>query len=192
MQKNQPQSRAEEVINALTHLLSSLFFIFLAITSGTIWETAYSTIFSVMFFASFLYHAETPWKSSFRLVDQFFIYVVIGASGLLVPDSLEPGQVVFFLSILSLTFVHHVMRQVLSIPEGYTVPLLYLGNGIICSYFLLSGSSYLTPMLWCGIFSYLIGFFFYINDHVRYFHSIWHVMCGTGAYLIYDHLSSLS
>lgn len=192
MQKNQPQTRIEEGLNAITHLVATIFFGFLAFTSNSKWAIAYSTIFATMFFASFLYHLESPWKSSFRLADQFFIYVVIGASGILVPDALEPIQIVFFLSILFLTFVHHIIRQVLSVPEGFTVPFLYLGNGLLCSYFLIFGSSTITIFLWCGILSYMVGFLFYINDHIKYFHSAWHVMCSTGAYLIYKHLSSLA
>ncbi len=191
MQQNQPQSKTEEDVNALTHLVGSSIFLYLAITSSAIEHAAYTLIFSVMFFSSFLYHIETPWKSLFRMVDQFFIYIVIGASGIIVPDLLTPFQKVLFLSVLGLSFVYHIVRQFLKIPEGFTIPFLYLGNGIICSYFLIAMSSQITLSLALGIGTYLFGFVFYIKDDKKYFHSIWHIMCTLGAYFIYVHLSTL-
>ena len=83
MQNNYPQSKSEEFLNAFSHILASAYFAYLAYESLHIVAILYGAIFSSMFFASFLYHAETPWKSSFRLLDQFFIYIVIGASGFL-------------------------------------------------------------------------------------------------------------
>jgi len=192
MQQNQPQSKSEEAVNALTHLFGSLTFLYLAITCSTTNQTVYTSMFSAMFFSSFLYHIETPWKSLFRMVDQFFIYIVIGVSGIIVPDLAPSFQKVLFLSILGLSFIHHATRQFLEIPEGFSIPFLYLGNGIICSYFLVVMSSQITLNLILGISAYLGGFIFYVKDDKKYFHSIWHIMCTLGAYSIYTHLSILS
>lgn len=190
MQQNHPQSKKEENVNALTHLAGSIAFVYLSIISSTEGQLAYSLIFAMMFFSSFLYHIRETRKTLFRTVDQFFIYVVIGATGLIVPDLLTSFEAVFFLSILGLTFIHHILRQVLSIPEGFIVPLLYLINGIICSYFLIFESSHVSSSLIFGICFYLVGFCFYVNDHIQYFHSAWHIMCVLGAYHVYLHISS--
>jgi len=191
MQNNYPQSKTEEILNSLSHILVSGGFAYLVFTSSNLATSLYGGIFSLMFLMSFLYHAETPWKETFRLLDQFFIYIVIGASGILVPDTLSMFQSIFFVSLLALTFIHHLSRWLLNIHEGYTIPLLYLGNGVLSGYFLLNESSQVTTALWLGLGFYLVGFFFYLKDHIKYFHTIWHIMCGLGSYLVYVHLSSL-
>lgn len=190
MQQNQPQTQKEENINALTHLAGSVGFVYLSIMCSSISHLLYTLIFALMFFSSFLYHFGTSRKSLFRTIDQFFIYVVIGATGVIVPDLLTSFDIILFISILSLTFIHHMARQMLQIPEGFVVPFLYLGNGSICAYFLIFGSSQVSSYLIFGISFYLAGFWFYVNDHIRYFHSAWHVMCSLGAYLVYVHISN--
>ena len=81
MQQNQPQTQKEENINALTHLAGSMGFVYLSIMCSSISHLLYTLIFALMFFSSFLYHFGTSRKSLFRTIDQFFIYVVIGATG---------------------------------------------------------------------------------------------------------------
>jgi len=191
MQNNYPQSRTEEFLNSLTHISAAGVFLYLSSSTRIYAGSIYALIFSLMFFISFLYHSETRWKSILRSVDQFFIYIAIGASGLLIPDSLSVFQSIFFVSFLSLSILHHVIRHLLKISEGYTIPLLYLANGIISGFLLLTESQALSPALWLGIGSYLVGFYFYLKDHIKYYHAIWHVMCSLGAYLLYVHLNSL-
>jgi hemolysin III len=191
MQNNYPQSKSEEFLNAFSHILASAYFAYLAYESLHIVAILYGAIFSSMFFASFLYHAETPWKSSFRLLDQFFIYIVIGASGILIPDALSMFQVTLFITFLALTFIHHLSRWILNVPEGFVIPLLYFGNGALSGYFLIAESSQLTTFLWLGLGGYLVGFLFYLSDHIKYFHTVWHIMCCLGSYFIYAHLNSL-
>lgn len=191
MQNNYPQSKSEEALNSLSHILASGYFAYLAYATTHTVAILYGAIFSSMFFMSFLYHAETPWKPLLRLLDQFFIYIVIGASGILVPDTLSVPQATIFIAFLALTFVHHLARWLLNIPEGFVIPLLYLVNGVLSGYFLIVESSQLTAFLWLGLGSYLVGFLFYLSDHIKYFHAVWHIMCCLGAYFIYAHLNSL-
>lgn len=188
MQKNQPKTEFEEACNALSHLIACALFVFLAFNSPENTSMTYAIIFSIMFFSSFLYHAKTGWKNFFRNLDMFFIYVVIGASGLLVPRTLDPHHAILIVSVLSLSGIHHAIRGILDIPEGYAVPALYLANGLIASYVILSAMPYSTHSLFISLAIYLAGFVFYINDHIKYFHAGWHIACCAGAYFMHCHL----
>lgn len=188
MQKNQPKTAFEETCNALSHLIAFGIFTFLGFNSPENTSMLYATIFSTMFFSSFLYHSKTRWKNFFRNLDMFFIYIVIGASGLLVPQTIDPYHAILIVSVLSLSGIHHVMRGILDIPEGYAVPVLYLLNGLIAAYVILCAMPHSTHSLYASLAVYLIGFVFYVNDHIKYFHAGWHVACCGGAYFMYCHL----
>ena len=188
MQKNQPKTAFEEKCNALSHLLAFGLFTLLGFTSPDITSSTYSVIFATMFFSSFLYHSETRWKVFFRNVDMFFIYVVIGATGLLVPQALDPYHAILIVGVLFLSGVHHLIRGVFGIPEGYAVPVLYLVNGLIAAYVILCSDPHHTGALWLSLVTYLVGFAFYVNDHIKYFHTGWHVACSGGAYFMHCHL----
>lgn len=191
MQNNYPQSKIEEFFNSLTHIIACFIFLYLALSSSASRSSLYSLMFAMMFFASFLYHSLPFLKSTFRLLDQVFIYIVIGASGVLVPNSLTHFQYIFFIGILSLTLIHHLMRQFLNISEGYIIPVLYLINGVFAGYLMLVESLILTFWLWFGFSFYLFGFYFYLKDHIKYYHTVWHVMSGLAAYFMYKHISIL-
>ena len=118
----------------------------------------------------------------------FFIYIVIGATGLLVPQVLDSYHTLLILSLLSLSAIHHAMRGVLKIPEGYAIPIFYLLNGLVVAYFIMCSEPLTTNMLYLSLLTYLAGFVFYINDHIKYFHTGWHIACSTGAYFMYCHL----
>ena len=190
MQNNQPQTSFEELCNALSHIVFSILFLFLFIDSREFAPSAYSLIFSIMFFSSFLYHSPTRWKRMFRHIDQFFIYVAIGASGLLVPKSFSPYGTVLILSLLSLSAIHHVMRCLFDISEGHTVPIFYLMNGIVSGAVIISSQSSSNEMLYASLGVYFLGFIFYVNDHIKYFHTVWHILCSLAAYYMYCHLIS--
>ena len=190
MQNNKPQTLAEEASNAGTHLISSIFFLFLSTQNVSPRPATYCLIFACMFFSSFLYHAQTRLKHVFRNIDMFFIYVVIGATGLIVPNNIDIRAIVFMTSVLSLSALHHGIRGFLEIPEGYSVPVLYLLNGLIAAYCVMIDADYLTWELLMSLVTYIAGFFLYINDHIKFFHTGWHVACSTGSYFMYLHLIS--
>jgi channel protein (hemolysin III family) len=191
MQNSKPQSKVEEGLNGFSHLVASIFFLFLAFYSKDLRGVTYCAVFSLMFMSSTIYHLTEKHKVLFRAIDQMFIYVVIGATTILATQSLTNYQMILIISVLSLTILHHAIRAYLSIPEGFTVPLLYLFNGSLCGYFMLKNSESMNFALITGLSTYIVGFFFYLNDHRKYFHFAWHVTCIAGAFLVFVYVNSL-
>ena len=190
MQNNSPQTKREEVYNAISHLAFGGLFLFLLASETRPKIQGYLTIFSCMFISSFLYHIKTNHKQIFRSIDQFFIYMTIGVTGISACSSIESLQVLFIVSALIVSCVYHFVRQSLDIQEGYTIPILYLLNGLAVGTMILLDRSGADYLLFLSLSFYVVGFFFYINDHKRYFHFGWHVMSGTAAILMYAYIAS--
>ena len=63
-------------------------------------------------------------------------------------------------------------------------------DGLIVAYMIFQSNSLGMGMLSLSLITYLAGFLFYVNDHVKYFHAGWHVACSVGAYFMYCHMVS--
>lgn len=192
MQNSRPQSIEEERLNALSHLAASGFYALLYLTADSLIQMIYCTSFTIMFFASYLYHNAKKAKELYRLIDQSFIYVVMGVTGLCGAVNISIFCKILILAGLGMTLVYHSLRLLFNMPEGYLIPFLYFLNGAFIAICLLLSAGPIKIFLISALASYVVGFALYVCDHKKYFHFGWHIMCLLGSVLMYKHVSILA
>ena len=199
--RNRAQSIGEEWANCVSHgigfiaaLVATPLLLLAALKGGNggflIGAIVFTAATVLVYFASTLYHACPPnrGKTFLQLIDHAAIFLLI--AGTYTPFALGPLRgrtgfiilgVVWTLAIIGVTF------KILHGPERYTklALALYLGMGWLGLAFLHEFAAVVpfSAIVWliAGGLAYTIGVFFFVREHARYNHFIWHlfVLGGT-------------
>ena len=191
MHSNLLRSEQDEPLNAITHLIPGIVFFLLWCFCDKEVEQIYTAGFSTMFFTSFFYHSASKSKRILRKLDQYCIYLIIGMSGLCCSHSIPSSHVVIILTTILLSLSYHVWSDKRGLPEGIVIPLVYLLSGLVCVIFILGSSNHHGWVIG-GSTAYVVGFYFYLNDHKKYYHAIWHVFVVLGALMMFTHIQAAS
>ena len=196
----QPKCNKEEVFNSVTHgvgailaVVGTYFLVDTAAMFGGGWRVLAAWLYGFSaFFAlssSALFHGTTnkPWKRKFRILDHAAIYIMIAGGYsplLLIPLQHEWGftlfSLIWFIAIIGVLWkvFYFDISETLSIASYLLMG--WVGLFVLDSLFQTVPSEGLLFMLSGGIF-YTIGIFFYINDHKKFYHTIWHIAVLLGS-----------
>jgi hemolysin III len=142
-----------------------------------------------LYLGSTLYHAwpRTHWKYILRVVDHSAIFLLI--AGTYTPFALGPlwhrGGLTI-LGVIWATAVFGIIVKMVGGPSRHPrlMMCLYLGMGwlipIVNRPLLFALPSSVFVWLLAGGLAYTLGVLFFINEHVRYSHFIWHLFVLTG------------
>lgn len=190
----------DEWANSLTHgiglALSMVGFIFLItipLINGHLWKILPFSIYGIslvsLYTASTLYHSfrTLSLKRLFRLLDHCAIYLLIAGS--YTPFTLVAMQgtwgwalfgVIWSLALIGIIFKIFFVGRFKLISTG-----IYLVMGwmiLVALEPLLNSISY-DAFLWIiagGLF-YTVGVIFFLLDHIRFYHAIWHLFVMGGS-----------
>jgi hemolysin III len=195
-----PHTLKEELLNALTHGVGALaglagggVLITLAAIYGNAWQIVGAVVFVValvlLYTASTLYHAiqHAVAKSRLQVFDHCAIYVLI--AGTYTPFALVGIQGVWGWTLFGLAWGLAAVGIVFKLfftgrfPKLSTA--LYIAMGWMVVVAIKPMLAALSPvmLLWLlagGLF-YTAGTYFYLRDHKRYAHAIWHLFVLGGS-----------
>jgi hemolysin III len=195
------QSRAEEIANSVSHgagfvaaVIGTPVLLFAAWERGNVAFTIGASVFAatmlLLYFGSTLYHAwpQTSFKCALQVVDHSAIFLLI--AGTYTPFTLGPLYGWWGWTILALIWMLAACGVCLKVRRGALhrprlAITLYLGMGwlILLAIRPLAAAVPPSTLLWlaAGGVAYTAGVVFFVREHVRYNHSIWHlfVLGGT-------------
>ena len=195
------QSHGEEIANTVSHGIG-----FLGAAIGTpillaaAWERGNAAFFIgtavfaatmvLLYLGSTVYHVwpRTPLKGVLQTVDHAAIFLLI--AGTYTPFTLGPLRGPWGWTILAIVWALAVFGVVLKTTKGAAhrprlAVALYLGMGWLVVLVMrpLAMAVSLSTLVWlvAGGLVYTAGVLFFINDHKRYCHFVWHlfVLGGT-------------
>jgi hemolysin III len=192
-----------EFYNILTHgfgaLLSTLggiALVVLAAHRGNGWQIASAIIFSLslvgLYAASTLYHAthEPVAKSRYQILDHCMIYVLIAGS--YTPFTLialrDDGGWWLFGTVWGIALAGIIFKLFFTGRFALLSTLMYLAMGWMVLFAIGPMLRHVgtTELLWLGIggLFYSFGTIFYLLDHIRHNHAIWHgfVLAGSASH----------
>lgn len=201
--RGRPQSRREEIANALTHgagLTASLiglpFLVWAATVQGDIRQVVACTVFAaslvILYAASTAYHAlpASRAKHILRIIDHVAIYILIAGS--YTPFALGVLRGGWGWSLFGVVWGLAVVGVFHKTVLGFRLPRLstfmYLGMGWVAivaigplTRALPSGG---LILLLAGGLCYTAGVLLYVRDHLPYRHALWHlfVLAGSGCH----------
>ena len=165
----------EETLCWITHFVAFLFVLFfLLVTTST---TGMLFLFAGMlvFLSSTLYHSisKTQFveKDFARSIDVASIYFLVAATASLVIS----GTLLYFLLVLGMVLSVLVIKEkITSRVSDILLPLFATITIVLC---LATSWSWL---LLIGFFAYAVGTLFYLSDHRKWHHFIWHLFVMLG------------
>jgi hemolysin III len=197
---HRPQSRREELANALTHgsgLAASLIglppLIWVATAHGDVRQIIACSVFAVslviLYAASTIYHAlpTSRAKEVLRVVDHVAIYLLIAGS--YTPFTLGILKGAWAWTLLGLVWGLAAVGILHKTLIGFRFPrlstLMYLGMGwlAVVAIVPLTRALPLAGLAWlvAGGLCYTIGVVWYARDHLPYRHALWHVLVVAGS-----------
>lgn len=200
MSAHRPQSRREELANALTHgtgLAASLVglptLVLVAVNGGSARQIVACTVFAatlvILYAASTLYHALPPSRAKrvLRVVDHSAIYLLIAGS--YTPFTLGVLSGAWGWTLFGVIWGLAAFGILYKTLLGFRFPrlsiLLYVGMGWLA----VLAIGPLTQALPAGGLAWLIagglcytaGVPFYLRDRLRYRHAVWHLFVLAGS-----------
>lgn len=200
MSAHRPQSRREELANALTHgtgLAASLVglptLVLVAVNGGGARQIVACTVFAatlvILYAASTLYHALPPSRAKrvLRVVDHSAIYLLIAGS--YTPFTLGVLSGAWGWTLFGVIWGLAAFGILYKTLLGFRFPrlsiLLYVGMGWLA----VLAIGPLTQALPAGGLAWLIagglcytaGVPFYLRDRLRYRHAVWHLFVLAGS-----------
>jgi len=199
MTSRRSPSLGEEIANSVTHgvgLLASLVaapVLIVVSARGDAWQVVGSTVFAVtlvaMYTASTLYHSLPPSRAKrvFRILDHGAIYLLI--AGTYTPFTLGVLRGAWGWSLFGLVWGLAITGVVLKSVRGFRHPrvstavYLLMGWLVVVAIKPMTASLPLAGQLWllAGGLAYTGGIVFYILDHKRYVHAVWHLFVLGGS-----------
>lgn len=200
------QTRAEEIANTLSH---GLGFLAAAIGSPILLEAArargsapffvgtaiFAATMVLLYLGSTVYHVwpRTRFKGALQTIDHSAIFLLI--AGTYTPFTLGPLHGPWGWAILAVVWALACFGVFLKTRKGVAhrprlSVALYLGMGwlIVLAIRPLAMAVSQPTLLWliAGGVVYTAGVLFFINDHKRYCHFVWHlfVLGGTGCHYL--------
>jgi len=195
-------STGEEIAAAITHgigaalaIAALVILIVFAAIDGNVWHVVSFTIFGstlvLLYFASTLYHSLTHVgaKHLFHKFDHISIYLLI--AGTYTPFCLTALRGWVGWTVFGIVWTCAILGAVVkAISVGKKVKLstiLYVAMGwvIVLAIKTLYNSMphFGFMLLVAGGVSYTLGTIFFIRDHVKYNHSVWHLFVVGGSVL---------
>jgi len=203
MSHDRPQSRREELANAVTHgsaLAASLaglpLLVWVAAAKGDIRQIVACSVFAtslvILYGASTLYHALPTSRAKYilRVIDHVAIYLLIAGS--YTPFTLGVLRGAWGWSLFGLIWAAAAVGILHKTVLGFRFPrlsiLMYLGMGWLAVVAMGPLARALPPagLAWliAGGLCYTAGVVFYVRDHLPYRHALWHlfVVAGSGCH----------
>jgi hemolysin III len=194
------QSRAEEVANSVSHglgLAGALIAAPFLVTAAARHENALFLVGTILFvvtmlflyFCSTAYHAwpQTRLKCVLQVIDHSAIFLLI--AGTYSPFTLGPLRGPWGWAIFALIWIMAIGGVLLKFRSGIRRKKLslslYVGMGwlILVAIRPLAGAVSVETLVWlfAGGIAYTGGVIFFVNEHVRFNHFVWHlfVLAGT-------------
>ena len=205
------QSASEEVANSISHgfgLLAALIGAPVLLVAA--WERGspyfmagaivYAATILLLYLGSTLYHAwpQTPFKCFLQVVDHSAIFLLI--AGTYTPLALGPLRGPWGWTVLVVVWALAICGIILKATKGVLHRprlslCLYLGMGWLVLLVVrpLAMAVPLSTMVWlsAGGVAYTAGIIFFVREHVRYNHFVWHLfvlggtLCHYAAVLAY-------
>jgi hemolysin III len=200
------QSRGEELANTISHgigfvaaLIGTPVLLLAARNAGGAGFFVGTIIFAVtmlvLYLGSTLYHAwpQTPAKCVLQVLDHSAIFLLI--AGTYAPFMLGPLRGVWGWTILGLIWAVAIFGIIMKATRGTSrYPKLglslYLGMGWLPLIAIgpLAWAIPVPALFWllAGGVAYTTGVLFFVNDRLRYAHSVWHlfVLAGTSCHFL--------
>ncbi len=203
MRNARPQSRREELANALTHgsgLAASLvglpLLVWVASVQGDVRQIVACSIFAttlvILYAASTIYHAlpTSRAKRVLRVIDHVAIYLLIAGS--YTPFTLGVLRGAWGWTLFGLVWALAALGVLHKTLLGFRFPrlstLMYLGMGWLAVVAIGPLARALPPagLAWllAGGLCYTVGVGLYARDHLPYRHTLWHlfVVAGSGCH----------
>ena len=199
--------KREELANAITHGIGAglavTAFVVLVMYSDAgskLGFSIYGITLVLLYLASTLYHSIThvKIKNFFRKLDHMAIYMLI--AGTYTPFCLTALKGWLGWTMLGIVwgcaFIGIILKSVYIGRQELLSLLFYVVIGwvgmvaIIPIYQFLSFSGFI--LLLSGGIAYTLGTFFYVNNSIRYHHSIWHLFVLAGSSLHFFSIMSLT
>ncbi len=192
--------KKEELLNVLTHGTGALFSViglvamaYFCAANGTKMELAATLVFGMslilLYTASTIYHAMTKlrWKRIFQTIDHLCIYVLI--AGTYTPVALLGLKGFWGWLILILIWTFAVIGFVFKLSplrryEKVSLALyLIMGWLIVIALRPLLDNLASEPLMWllAGGLCYTIGVYFFVKEHIPYYHCVWHLFVLAGS-----------
>ena len=193
-------STGEEIANSITHgigaalaIAALVILIVFAAIDGNVWHVVSFSIFGstlvLLYFASTLYHSLTHVgaKHLFHKFDHISIYLLI--AGTYTPFCLTALRGWIGWTVFGIVWTCAVLGTIVkAISVGKKVKLstiLYVAMGwviLLAIKPLYNSMPYVGfLLLMAGGISYTLGTIFFIRDHVKYNHSVWHIFVIGGS-----------
>ncbi|MBA2272011.1 MAG: hemolysin III family protein [Chthoniobacterales bacterium] len=194
------QSFGEEVANSVSHgvglvgaAIGTPVLLLAAANRGSIHFTIGAAVFAatmlLLYFGSTVYHAcpQTPLKRAFQVVDHSAIFLLI--AGTYTPFALGPLRGPWGWSSLVIVWLLAIGGVILKIKKGVhhrprLMLALYLAMGWLVLVVIRPLAQAVPPeTIWWlggGGLAYTAGIIFFVREHVRYNHFVWHVFVLAG------------
>jgi hemolysin III len=200
MALHRPQTRREELANALTHgvglglsLLGLPVLVLVASRHGDVRQLVAASIFAttliLLYAASTGYHAVTSEraKRNLRRADHVAIYLLI--AGTYTPFTLGVLRGVWGWTLFGLVWGFAALGIVQKLLLGFRFPrlstALYVGMGWLAVLAIgpLTRALPTPGLAWllAGGFCYTVGVYFYVRSHRPYQHAVWHLFVLAGS-----------
>ena len=172
-----PKTKDEEMWNSITHAVAfGTTMLGFFVTDSNAGRLLCLSL-AITFLFSVLYHSTVhpAIKRRFRMLDMASIHMTIGVTGASWCWLLEsPWWWLCLLPGLA-GFIYTVVAYGSSNLEKRMVPLC-LASTLICIpiFSLANPTGYQTLMFFLGLGFYFGGLFFYVLDHHKWYHTIWH------------------
>jgi len=201
---HRPQSRREELANALTHgtaLAASLVglppLIWMASLQGDTRNIVACSVFAatlvILYAASTIYHAlpVSRAKHVARIIDHIAIYFLIAGS--YTPFTLGVLRGTWGWTLFGTVWALAALGVLHKTLLGFRLPrastLMYLGMGWLAIVAVGPLSRALPPtalaLILAGGLSYSLGVALYVRDHLPYRHAVWHLFVMAGSVFHY-------
>ncbi|KVW95085.1 PAQR family membrane homeostasis protein TrhA [Thiobacillus denitrificans] len=200
-----PQSRGEEIANSVSHGLGLLgavatfpFLVLVASRRGDALGIAAASVFAttlvLMYLTSTLFHAlpHCRTKRVFRILDHSAIYLLI--AGTYTPFTLGVLRGAWGWTLFGLVWGIAAVGIVLKTLGGVRFAAISTGTYLAMGWLILiaAGEVWARVPVWelfwllAGGIAYTAGAIFFMADHVRYFHFVWHllVIAGTACHVV--------
>ncbi len=194
------QTRAEEVINSLTHGFGACLsfgamclLVASALMTNNVWHVVSSAVYGaslvLLYLASTLYHSakDPERKRKLKIFDHACIYVLIAGS--YTPFTLGPlhgpwGWSLLFI-IWTLALCGVIFKLYFTGRFDLISTLVYIGMGWL-AVFAISPLSAALPVdalygMFAGGMCYTLGTVFYLAERIPYHHGMWHLSVLAGS-----------
>jgi|3_EtaG_2_1085321.scaffolds.fasta_scaffold28795_2 hemolysin III len=180
----------EEKWNSITHAVGLGLFLVASCYCTSLVEKWYCLGISFTMLLSVLYHGveNARLKEVFRMLDMVSIHILIAVTSICYLVSYGGNVLQCLLPAASgLACALYVFRKYNTFSVQRGAVSLYILSGILCltSVAVVSGNAHYGSFCYfiVGIVVYLLGLVFYLRDHKKWYHTMWHLFVLFGGIL---------